>query len=304
MVARLPHPIPYQGSKRLLAARILATVGERRFDTLYEPFAGSAAISIAAAARGLARRYVISDTLAPLVAIWQAILDHPAQLSDDYEKVWRGQLTGDGYVHYNSVRDEFNGGSDDPAQLLYLLARCVKNSPRFNRYGEFNQSPDKRRKGMRPEKMRGEITGASRLLASRTTAAVATFSDALETATSRDLVYLDPPWEGTSTGRDRRYHSGLARDELIAELSNLHRRNVPVLLSYDGRSGEKTYGAPLPADDLGLVQLELPAGRSAQATLLGRDDETVESLYVTADLMAELPGAAPTEQLSFGEIAA
>ncbi len=51
--APTPHPIPYQGSKRRLAAAILAHApsGVRR---LIEPFAGSAAISLAAAARDLA----------------------------------------------------------------------------------------------------------------------------------------------------------------------------------------------------------------------------------------------------------
>ncbi len=39
----LPHPIPYQGSKRKLAPRILATVANRHIDRLFEPFAGSAA---------------------------------------------------------------------------------------------------------------------------------------------------------------------------------------------------------------------------------------------------------------------
>ena len=299
---RAPHPIPYQGSKRLLAGRILTTIGQRRFSVLHEPFAGSAAIAIAAAGRGLATQYRISDTLSPLVGIWQAILSNPTELADSYERLWKEQLD-DGQEHFNRVRDEFNAGTGSAAHLLYLLARCVKNSPRFNRDGLFNQSPDKRRKGMRPEKMRREISGASTLLADRSTAFVAPFEEALASATSNDLVYLDPPWEGTSTGRDRRYHAGLARDRLVAELDRLNRREVPVLLSYDGRSGDKTYGDPLPSN-LGLVRLELRAGRSAQATLLGRDQETVESLYVSADLLARLPEPEKPEQLVLGEIAA
>lgn len=45
---KVPHPIPYQGSKRNLAKQILSFFPN---DTrvLFEPFAGSAAISIAAA---------------------------------------------------------------------------------------------------------------------------------------------------------------------------------------------------------------------------------------------------------------
>ena len=53
---KLPHPIPYQGSKRNLAPDILRYFPET-FDVLYEPFAGSAAMTIAAAAQGLGSRY-------------------------------------------------------------------------------------------------------------------------------------------------------------------------------------------------------------------------------------------------------
>lgn len=59
------------------------------------------------------------------------------------------------------------------------------------------------------------------------------------------------------------------------------------LVSYDGRTGEKTHGERLP-DDLNLTLIELYAGRSTQATLLGRDDVTIESLYLSPRLADEL----------------
>jgi len=289
-VARLPHPIPYQGSKRLLAERILSVVADQKFDVLYEPFVGSGAIAIAGAARGIADRYELSDTLAPLVEIWRAIIDHPAELAHGYEEIWQAQF--DSLDHFNDVRAEFNA-RHDPAKLLYLLARCVKNAPRFNGDGEFNQSPDKRRHGMRPAKMRREIEGVSALLRGQTCASITPFERALGSATSSDLVYLDPPWEGTSTGRDKRYHEGLDRDRLIDALNDLNQRGVPFLLSYDGRHGDKTYGEPLP-ESLRALRLELPAGRSSQATLLGRSEETVESLYVSEGL-ADLGALEPAQ---------
>ena len=275
---KAPHPIPYQGSKRRLADQILNLVGHRTFGTLYEPFAGSAAISINAARRGLAQRFMIGDSLAPLVELWSLILRTPGQLADAYEEIWNAQLQ-DPATHYLTVRDEFNaeGGS---ARLLYLLARCVKNSPRFNATGQFNQSPDHRRKGMNPGKMRREIMGAHTLLQGRAEARCLDFAEALGAATPRDLVYLDPPWEGTSTGTDKRYYAGLARDRLVEALESLDARAVPYLLSYDGRHGDKQYGEPLP-ESIGAVRLELEAGRSSQATLNGQAVKTVESLYVS-----------------------
>ncbi len=277
----MPHPIPYQGSKRNLAPAILAKVGNRKFRRLYEPFAGSAAITIAAANMKLASDYVIGDALQPLMDIWNQILTSPHTLANEYEKLWCEQLDND-ETYYYKIRDAFNRFRQ-PGPLLYLLTRCVKNAPRFNRNGDFNQSYDKRRLGMHPNKMRLEILGASLLLAKNTRALSAEFETTLAEATTDDLVYLDPPYEGTSAGVNKRYYKGVDRDRLIAALENLNQRNVPYLLSYDGCCGTTTYGSPLP-EELNLTRLELIAGRSSQATLSGRSEITVESLYISRNL--------------------
>jgi DNA adenine methylase len=164
-MSRLPHPIPYQGSKRKLASAILECTPNRGIQTLYEPFAGSGAITIAAAFRGLAEGFVIADSLDPLSRLWEMMIEAPATTADNYEHLWQGQLE-DGRSHFLAVRDDFNQ-SRDPVKLLYLLARCVKNSPRFNGRGDFNQSADHRRRGMDPHKMRREIAGVSELLRGR-----------------------------------------------------------------------------------------------------------------------------------------
>ena len=275
-MSRVPHPIPYQGSKRRLAPRILEIVRGRTFLRLYEPFAGSAAITLYAARERLATSYILSDSFAPLVALWSEILSNPERLSDAYEQVWLAQENDE--RHYDRMREEFNA-TPEPAKLLYLLVRCVKNAPRFNRDGAFNQSADNRRRGMNPTKMRREIMGASSILYRRADAFAGDFETALESASAADLVYMDPPYEGVSQTRAC-YHQGLRRERLIGVLADLKKRGIPVLLSYDGRTGEKAYGDPLP-DSLGLVRIDLAAGRSSQATLHGRTEETVESLYVS-----------------------
>lgn len=289
---RVPHPIPYQGSKRKLAAEILRFVEERRFRRLYEPFAGSAAITIAGARIGLADEYIIADSLAPLIGIWSAILESPTEFASTYERLWRAQIEGD-EDYYECVRREFNQDRS-PVKLLYLLARCVKNAPRFNQQGDFNQSPDRRRLGMHPAKMRQEIVLAARLLGGRTTTMADDFESTLNDAGPDDLIYLDPPWQGTSSGRDRRYHEGLTKDRLERVLHELNKRNVAFLLSYDGQCGGKVYGESLDGS-LNLLRIELRAGRSTQATLNGRAEETVESLYLSPALRNM---GIPTERLS------
>ena len=275
---RLPHPIPYQGSKRLLAPRILGWVRVSPPRRLLEPFAGSGAITIAAAASLPNTQFVLGDSLPALADIWDQILSRPYQLADDYESIWQAQLL-DPAGHFLTVRDRFNR-SGGAGALLYLLARCVKNAPRFNLAGAFNQSADHRRLGMRPDKMRAQILGAASLLSHRTTAHCEDFESAIDRACPGDVVYLDPPWGGTTYGSDKRYHQGVGTERVIGALRELDRRGVAYLLSYDGRCGDRSYGHILP-DDLQATRIELVAGRSSQATLVGRTEVTVESLYVS-----------------------
>lgn len=84
--ARPPHPFPYQGSKRAIAGHILSYLpaGAGR---LIEPFAGSAAVSLAAAARRRARRFWLNDSNAPLMALWAEILERPEALAADYARL-------------------------------------------------------------------------------------------------------------------------------------------------------------------------------------------------------------------------
>ena len=278
-----PHPIPYQGSKRRLAAAILAHAPPRA-ERLIEPFAGSAAVTLAAASRSLARRFLVADRLRPLAALWQAILARPGEVASGYERLWRAARRGDPARHYLAVRARFNR-TGEPAALLYLLARCVKNAVRFNADGAFNQGADHRRAGVRPERMRAQLEAAAALLAGRCEVRAADYAEVLADAGPRDLVYLDPPYQGVSGGRDPRYVAPLDRDRFIEELDRLNRRGVPYLVSFDGRCGAREYGEPLPGA-LRLRRLHLEAGRSSQATLSGRVALTVESLYLSPALRA------------------
>jgi DNA adenine methylase len=281
VTGQIAHPIPYQGSKRRLAPQILAFFPEQ-VQTLFEPFAGSGALTLAAAAGQKAQQFALADSLPALAAIWSDIIHQPMTLASGYEQLWNEQRS-DPKIHFERVRAKFNtqGGS---ARLLFLLTRCVKNAVRFNSAGEFNQSADHRRLGTRPARMRQHIEGAHELLAQRTTIKALDYAQLLEQATTNDLVYLDPPYQGTSAARDQRYHQILDRDRFVAELEKLRRRSIPLIVSFDGRTGSQTYGEALP-EGLGLRRLELSAGRSTQSTLLGRNQETFESLYISPELI-------------------
>ena len=281
---RIPHPIPYQGSKRKIAKHILKFF-PYRVQRLVEPFAGSAAVTIAAASYGKASRFFLNDINKPLMDLWYAIINHPQEIADEYERLWNEQK-GREKVFYYEVRDRFNK-TGEPALFLYLLARCVKASVRYNTQGEFNQSPDNRRKGRHPKQMREDIFAVSNLLKGRTELASRDYKEILQQVNEGDLVYMDPPYQGVCSSGDPRYFMGVRFEELMDMLYLLNKRSVPYLLSYDGRTGSKTYGQDIPAE-LNLYRIEINAGRSAQATLLGRKAVTYESLYLSPALIERL----------------
>lgn len=286
---RMPQPIPYQGSKRNIAAQILSML-PTDIETLIEPFAGSAALSIRAAFSGVARSFHLNDLNGPLMDLLNLIVNDPNKVASDYERLWH-QQSGRERDFYDEVRARFNA-TNRPDLLLYLLARCVKASVRYNATGEFNQSPDNRRKGRRPQSMREDIIAVSQLLKGRTRITKCNFTSTIEhMEPATDLVYMDPPYQGTSGGRDSRYCSGVELSTLVKFLAELNALGVMYVLSYDGRKGSKTYGRTLP-DELKLVHVMIKTGRSTQSTLLGRQDITHESLYLSQALIERVDSVA------------
>ncbi|MCC6442101.1 MAG: DNA adenine methylase [Armatimonadetes bacterium] len=284
----VPHPIPYQGSKRGLTSSIIRYFPEGQA-RLIEPFAGSAAVSLAAAYHGKANEFVLNDLNRALIDLWDAILHRPDQLIGRYIELWNAQA-GKEREFYDDVRAKFNR-TQRPEYLLYLLARCVKASVRYNGKGEFNQSPDNRRRGARPSTMKGHIQTASRLLAGKVSLCSGDYREVVSKAGAADLIYMDPPYQGVCGNRDPRYIGDISFDEFVDTLLYLNRTSISYIVSYDGRNDLQTYGQPLP-ESLLLTRIELIAGRSTQATLLGLNATTIESLYLSPALVEKLGNAA------------
>ena len=277
---KLPHPIPYQGSKRNLADQILRYFPDN-FDRLVEPFAGSAAITIASAYYFKANKFIINDINKPLTQLWNNIINHPKEVVKLYHDIWHGQL-GDEEQYYYQIRDKFNE-TQQPEYLLFLLAKCVKAAVRYNAQGGFNQSPDKRRLGRNPQMMRDDILRVSQLLKGKTEIFSSDYQNILDLATDEDLVYMDPPYQGTGINGGFNYAGNIEFDNFVISLFELNSKNVPFILSYDGRTGDKTYGIALP-EKLNLTKIEINAGRSTQATLLNRSEITYEAVFLSPAL--------------------
>lgn len=302
MNGKVPHIVQYQGSKRKLAPQILQYMPQK-FDRLIEPFSGMAAISIAAATEQRANAYVINDLNQPLVGILKETIENPAQLAAEYRNVWEEQFSyGESHIeHFYAVRDRFNGGQETPANLLYLIARCVKGAVRYGGNGNFNQSPDKRRHGTNPDTLEQNVYAISRLLKGKTSFYALDYHDIFEMAQPGDLFYLDPPYQGVTNVRDNRYFSGVPFDEFAQAINILNDKGVDYLISYDGACGGKEYGKDLP-ESLGCEKIMLNAGLSSQALLLGRKSTTFEALYISPSLLPQFYSV--PKQFSLAEVMA
>jgi len=286
---KLPHPIPYQGSKRNIANQILRYF-PNEIHRLIEPFAGSAAISIASAFYYKANKFILNDINKPLILLWNEIINNPTQIIKKYYDIWNEQIGNEEDYYYN-IRTKFND-TKYPEYLLFLLAKCVKAAVRYNTMGEFNQSPDKRRLGRNPQMMREDILRVSSLLKNKVELYASDYSDILDKATEYDLIYMDPPYQGTGMNGGFNYAGNIDFEDFIISLYSLNKRNVPFILSFDGRTENKTFGSPLPKE-LNLKRIEINAGRSTQATLLNRKEYTYEAIYLSPVLLQKIDISMP-----------
>lgn len=299
MNSKIPHMVQYQGSKRLLAPQILQYMPQK-FNRLIEPFSGMAAISIATAYENRTNSFWINDLNQPLINLLKEAIENPGRLVEEYFTVWNEQFSyGENHAqHFYDIRERFNNGDEKPANMLYLLARCVKGAVRYGKTGNFNQSPDKRRHGTNPKTLEKNVSAISCLLKGKTIFSAVDYHEVLEMAEPGDLVYMDPPYQGVTNARDNRYFAGVPFDEFAQAVEILNRKGVDYLISYDGACGGKEYGEELPKS-LHCKKIMLNAGVSSQASLLGKKSITFEALYVSQAL-APVFDMSP-QQLSFLE---
>jgi DNA adenine methylase len=147
--------------------------------------------------------------------------------------------------------------------------------------------PDKRRFGTHPSMMRENILKISSLLKGKTEFYSKSYQDIFDLIAQTDILYLDPPYQGVCGEKDSRYFSGVKREEFINFLDKLNQKDIMFILSYDGRTGDKTFGHQLP-EELNLTRFEVNAGKSTQATLLGKTQITFESLYLSKPLIQSI----------------
>jgi len=263
--------IKWSGSKRKIAPALASLLPEA--NCYFEPFVGSGAmLPFRPCQTGVA-----GDIIPELIELWIKIRDFPEQVIEEYERRWN-HLQIKGHTAYYDIRDAFNA-TRNANDFLFLTRTCVNGLIRFNQSGDFNNSLHHTRPGIAPGRLRKLIFQWSHAV-QEVTFLASDYHKTLEKVGKNDLVFLDPPYEGT---RGRYKPDTFDFEDFFAELERLNCIGTKWLLTLDGNAGNRTYQASIPAE-LYKVKLGLPTGNSPFTKLMRTSlDRVVESVYLNFD---------------------
>ncbi len=209
------------GSKRAQAvglakelAGALAILGGR----YYEPFLGSASVALAMREQGIpASAMRLGDGLDTLIEMYRAITAYPKETIEAFyallEKAEKARSRG----LYNKLRGQVNKerrqasflSTPRPelaAEFLYLNVRGFNGLTRENKSGDFNMTIG--RSGYKGGELRapkrGELLDFARALIGAELFA-GDFEKLIDQAGAGDLIYADPPYDGTFNGYSKEW---------------------------------------------------------------------------------------------------
>ena len=208
----------------------------------FEPFLGSASVALALVGLGVpAANMVLADRLDTLIETYQALTLYPEQTIELYGQLGaRATTPATKRRIYGALRASLNearrqgalAGTPRPplaAAFLYVNARGFNGVVRQNKSGDFNMSI-------------GEVAaGRARLCTSEELASFALalrgallwhadFERVIDQATAGDLIYCDPPYDGTWTGYSTEWAENDQR-RLASALRAAHRRGATIFAS-------------------------------------------------------------------------
>lgn len=194
--------LKWAGNKSRVMPELLAHLPEG--DRLVEPFAGSCAVMMNTDYRA----YLVADINPDLINLYRQIKEHTRPFIIAAASLFNQNTTGESYY---AVRETFNHNPALPlleraAHFLYLNRHGYRGLCRYNRRGEFNIPFGNYSEPYFPL-AEIEVFAAK---AQRATFICADFRETLRLVKTGDVVYCDPPYDGTFSS----YHTaGFGKDE-------------------------------------------------------------------------------------------
>lgn len=212
--------VKWAGGKRRMVGQILPLVEERLAPggVYHEPFLGGAAVALAI---GEEVPVVARDVCAELVEFYQALAREPHVVYMKLVALFSAH-TSDAYYRVRSSSPV--AAADRAARFIYLNKAGFNGLYRVNQSGGFNV-PVGRRRRLNPPQY-GDLVRFS-WRARFWALSAGDFEETVEGATEGDVVYADPPYDGTFG-----YSSGFTADDQrrLAEcLRRAARRGVGVV---------------------------------------------------------------------------
>lgn len=192
---------------------------------LVEPFSGSCAVMMATDYP----HYLVADINPDLINLYSVIKSGSDLFTTIAKELFSKNNTAENYY---DIRKEFNHDRQWPAEwraamFLYLNRHCYRGLCRYNQRGHFNSPYGNYKSPYFPE---NEIqTFAEK--AQRATFICASYDETLALLQTGDVVYCDPPYDGTFSG----YHTaGFTENDQYYLASILERCSLeghPVIVS-------------------------------------------------------------------------
>ncbi len=191
---------------------------------LVEPFAGSCAVMMETDYP----HYLVADINPDLINLYLVIKEDVSRFIHLAERIFSKFTTAEDYY---KCRHFFNtvplSAMDKAAYFLFLNRHCYRGLCRYNQNGFFNVPYGNYKKPYLPV---DEIRAFAEK-AQRATFICASYDETLALLQSGDVVYCDPPYDGTFSG----YHTaGFTEDDQYRLASILERRSSeghPVIVS-------------------------------------------------------------------------
>ena len=232
----VPCLIKWIGSKRIQSEEIVQYF-PNFINTYYEPFCGGCSVlfQLLSSPEHYVNQCVCSDVNGDLIDLWNTVKRDPDGLFNEYVRMWTDMGTledrQDKRKYFESIRDEFNQ-TRSPYCFFFLMRTCTNGIPRYNRYGEFNNSFHITRDGIKPKILKPIIRRWNKILTEKNVIFKrCDYRSILDQMEEDDFTYLDPPYEMTrSTGK---YFGKIDYQDMFDRLRLLNDKGVRYALSFD-----------------------------------------------------------------------
>jgi DNA adenine methylase len=200
----------------------------------FEPFVGGGAVFFHLRRRFPRMKAFLRDNNPELVATYQAVRDHPAELMQQLDD-HLARFLADRKGHYYRVRNQHHltNTVERAARMIFLNKTCFNGLWRVNARGEFNVPIGSHKNPALYDRQNIE---AASIALHDTNIAVQDFRATLRESGRGDFVYIDPPYHPVSpTANFTSYTKGAfganEQQELAVHFAAAAQRGVQLMLS-------------------------------------------------------------------------